>query len=215
MAFKAVPPVNPWEVQALNVGTPLHLAFPCSKANLAYCLQQYTLPAQKLVQTTPSPYPPVRDDLIYPGLYSGTGFDLMSILLQVAGRPHPSVDLGPVDCSVAVIVSDLELPDMPIVYASDAFCQLTGYSQHEILGQNCRFLQTPSPGSPPTSTAAAAANKAALQHLRQAVYAQQEIQTRICNYKKDGQPFTNFLTVIPIQLHGRRYSVGFQCEDDE
>ncbi|CAG9999053.1 unnamed protein product [Clonostachys byssicola] len=193
MAFKAVPQVNPWEAHALN----------------------YSLPEQRLVPQTPSSYPAVRDDLIYPGLYSGTGFDLMSILLQVTGRPHPSVDLGPVDCSVAVIVSDLELPDMPIVYASDAFCELTGYSQPEILGQNCRFLQNPGPSSPPASHAEAAANKAALQHLRQAVYAQQEIQTRICNYKKNGQPFINFLTVIPVQLHGRRYSVGFQCEDEE
>ncbi|EMS63420.1 Protein TWIN LOV 1 [Triticum urartu] len=32
---------------------------------------------------------------------------------------------------------------MPIVYASDAFLSLTGYSREEILGCNCRFLNGP------------------------------------------------------------------------
>lgn len=39
-------------------------------------------------------------------------------------------------------VSDNTLPDCPLVYASRGFLQLTGYSAEEILGHNCRFLQT-------------------------------------------------------------------------
>ena len=35
------------------------------------------------------------------------------------------------------------LPDMPIVYASDAFLNLTGYARDEVLGRNCRFLGGP------------------------------------------------------------------------
>ncbi|KAF8021706.1 hypothetical protein BT93_G1990 [Corymbia citriodora subsp. variegata] len=38
------------------------------------------------------------------------------------------------------VLTDVNLPDMPIVYASDAFLKLTGYSRHEVLGRNCRFL---------------------------------------------------------------------------
>ncbi|XP_056164347.1 protein TWIN LOV 1 isoform X4 [Syzygium oleosum] len=38
------------------------------------------------------------------------------------------------------VLTDVHLPDMPIVYASDAFLKLTGYSRHEVLGRNCRFL---------------------------------------------------------------------------
>ncbi|KAF8029666.1 hypothetical protein BT93_E2175 [Corymbia citriodora subsp. variegata] len=38
------------------------------------------------------------------------------------------------------VLTDVNLPDMPIVYASDAFLKLTGYSRHEVLGWNCRFL---------------------------------------------------------------------------
>jgi PAS domain-containing protein len=30
---------------------------------------------------------------------------------------------------------------MPVVYANDAFTEITGYPMMEILGRNCRFLQ--------------------------------------------------------------------------
>ncbi|KAF3668328.1 putative protein TWIN LOV 1-like isoform X4 [Capsicum annuum] len=38
------------------------------------------------------------------------------------------------------VLTDAQLPDMPIVYASDAFLKLTGFLRHEVLGRNCRFL---------------------------------------------------------------------------
>ena len=40
-------------------------------------------------------------------------------------------------------ISDPTLPDCPIVFTSDAFLELTGYTREEILGRNCRFLQGP------------------------------------------------------------------------
>lgn len=41
------------------------------------------------------------------------------------------------------VVTDPSLPDNPIVYASQGFLNLTGYSLDQILGRNCRFLQGP------------------------------------------------------------------------
>ncbi|KAF8012535.1 hypothetical protein BT93_I0638 [Corymbia citriodora subsp. variegata] len=38
------------------------------------------------------------------------------------------------------VLTDVNLPNIPIVYASYAFLKLTGYSRHEVLGRNCRFL---------------------------------------------------------------------------
>ncbi|XP_044489700.1 protein TWIN LOV 1 isoform X9 [Mangifera indica] len=38
------------------------------------------------------------------------------------------------------VLTDPHLPDVPIVYASDAFLKLTGYDRHEVLGHNCGFL---------------------------------------------------------------------------
>ena len=40
-------------------------------------------------------------------------------------------------------ISDPTLPDCPIVFTSDAFLELTGYTREEVLGRNCRFLQGP------------------------------------------------------------------------
>lgn len=40
-------------------------------------------------------------------------------------------------------VTDPQMPDNPIVYASDSFIELTGYSRAQVLGRNCRFLQGP------------------------------------------------------------------------
>lgn len=39
------------------------------------------------------------------------------------------------------VISDPSIPDCPIVFASDSFCEMTGYDRYEILGRNCRFLQ--------------------------------------------------------------------------
>ncbi|KAI9151692.1 putative LOV domain-containing protein [Paramyrothecium foliicola] len=157
----------------------------------------------------------VQDPVIYPGLYSATGFDMMTILLEVIARPNPKVELGPVDCSVALILCDLQLPDCPIVYASDSFCELTGYSQHDILGRNCRFLQAPR-GRNPATYPISGADKVAKHRLNQAVAAQDEIQTQVTNYKKNGQRFTNVLTIIPVTptTNGYRYAVGFQVEQE-
>ncbi|KAJ4831800.1 hypothetical protein Tsubulata_017011 [Turnera subulata] len=41
------------------------------------------------------------------------------------------------------VLMDPYLPDVPIVYASDAFLKLTGYSRHEVLGRTWIFLSGP------------------------------------------------------------------------
>ncbi|KAL2161983.1 hypothetical protein VTH06DRAFT_7768 [Thermothelomyces fergusii] len=86
-----------------------------------------------------------QPELFYPGLYCPSGIDILTILVSVHTRPNPSIRLGPVDSSCAILVSDLTLPDQPVVYASQAFTALTGYSAREVLGRNCRFLQAPPP----------------------------------------------------------------------
>jgi PAS domain S-box-containing protein len=138
----------------------------------------------------------------------------MSILLQVISRPNPKIQLGPVDSSVAIILCDLAMPDHPIVYVSDSFCELTGYSRRDVLGRNCRFLQNPPTGQDNRTVGAAAADKVTAYRLRQAVHAQEEVQLQVTNYRANGNPFTNILSIIPVQLGpgGYRYAVGFQVE---
>jgi len=41
----------------------------------------------------------------------------------------------------SILITDARQPDHPIVFANATFEQVTGYSQDETLGYNCRFLQ--------------------------------------------------------------------------
>ena len=42
---------------------------------------------------------------------------------------------------VSFVLASARDPDMPIVYASGSFYDLTGYSPAEVLGHNCRYLR--------------------------------------------------------------------------
>ncbi|KIM37162.1 hypothetical protein M413DRAFT_77380, partial [Hebeloma cylindrosporum] len=154
-------------------------------------------------------------------VYSASGFDLLSILARVATRPYPRVRLGPVDLTCSFVVVDIRRYDHPIVYCSPTFCQLTGYSEHEVLGRNCRFLQAPGgqveKGEPRTHT-----SPDAVAHLRKSLMADKECQTSILNYKKNGDAFINLVTVIPVPGGGVGeeggdvvYHVGFQVNLNE
>lgn len=44
-------------------------------------------------------------------------------------------------CVNGVTLTDPDLEDSPIVYANQAFEDMCGYSQDQIVGRNCRFLQ--------------------------------------------------------------------------
>ncbi|OHE94263.1 vivid PAS protein VVD [Colletotrichum orchidophilum] len=151
------------------------------------------------------------DPVMYPGLYCPSGFDMMSILLRVAGRPNPKVELGAIDCSVALLLCDLEQPDCPIVYASEHFSILTGYRNSEIIGKNCRFLQAPG-GKVSQKSARKHVPKETVKSMRKAVEANDEFQVDVLNFRKDGTSFVNLLTMIPVRWDSQhfRYSVGFQ-----
>jgi phototropin len=84
------------------------------------------------------------------------------------------------------VVADPGSPDCPLVYVSDSFVELTGYDRDDIIGHNCRFLQ--GEGTDPVEVA----------KLRDAVATGKHVSTRLLNYKKDGTPFWNLLTMTPI-----------------
>ena len=45
------------------------------------------------------------------------------------------------DKHIAFVVVCCHTPDMPIIFASKAFYELTLYAKEQVLGSNCRFLQ--------------------------------------------------------------------------
>lgn len=85
------------------------------------------------------------------------------------------------------IITDPSLHDNPIVYASDDFLTLTGYSQEEVLGRNCRFLQG-------TETC-----QEKVARVRDAVRAGGDVNVTLANYKSDGSPFWNSLFIAALR----------------
>ncbi|XP_075486774.1 phototropin-2-like isoform X3 [Primulina tabacum] len=85
------------------------------------------------------------------------------------------------------VVSDATKPDCPIIYASSGFFTVTGYSSKEVIGRNCRFLQGPD------------TDQSEVEKIRNAVRTGTSYCGRLLNYKKDGTPFWNMLTVTPIK----------------
>lgn len=85
------------------------------------------------------------------------------------------------------VVSDATKPDYPILYASAGFFKMTGYTSKEVIGRNCRFLQ--GADTDPEDVA----------KIREALLKGTTYCGRLLNYKKDGSPFWNLLTVSPIK----------------
>ena len=85
------------------------------------------------------------------------------------------------------IITDPSLQDNPIVYASDDFLQLTGYSRDQVLGRNCRFLQG-------TDT-----NPEKVAQIRKAVANGEDVSVTFINYMADGTAFWNKLFIAALR----------------
>lgn len=83
---------------------------------------------------------------------------------------------------VALAVSTT-LEDAPLISVNDAFCTLTGYSEADVIGQNCRFLQGPN------------TTEDERKPLHDFVHGKGGDNGRfpITNYRKDGSEFSNFV----------------------
>ena len=103
---------------------------------------------------------------------------------------------------IATVVTDPRQPDNPVVAANAAFRRLTGYTEMEITGRNCRFL-----GGADTDDDRRA-------QLREAVEAGRPALVELTNYRKDGSPFRNAVMIAPIlgEDGAVRYFVGSQME---
>ncbi len=91
------------------------------------------------------------------------------------------------DSSVnGITLADPDQEDMPIVYANKSFETMTGYSQEEIIGHNCRFLQGPE------------REQEARFKLRQAIENCEPIEITLRNFRKNGELFYNHLALTPL-----------------
>jgi PAS domain S-box-containing protein len=85
-----------------------------------------------------------------------------------------------------ITIVDVTREDEPLVYVNEAFSRLTGYETAEAIGRNCRFLQGEE--TDPDTT----------DRMRAAIDAREPITVRVRNYRKDGTPFWNRVSLIPV-----------------
>lgn len=68
-----------------------------------------------------------------------------------------------------------------------SFYKMTGFKADEILGKNCRFLQGEQ------------TDRETVAKIREAVQKGDGFSCRLLNYRRDGTPFWNLLTITPIK----------------
>ncbi|KAI8910202.1 hypothetical protein EDD86DRAFT_218143 [Gorgonomyces haynaldii] len=112
------------------------------------------------------------------------GLDVMNALVKLKTRANPVIELGPVDLTCAFLITDMNLNDHPIVYASATFQQLTGYGWDEVIGRNCRFLQDPH--GKMEKGQKRLRDQEVIYAMRRCVETRSEGQFLCTNYKKDG-----------------------------
>ncbi len=88
--------------------------------------------------------------------------------------------------TTGVLITDPHQADSPIVFTNPAFSAMTGYAVDDIIGRNCRFLQGPD------------TDPVMVRKMRTALDARRPFRGVVLNYRKDGAPFWNELTVNPV-----------------
>ena len=100
---------------------------------------------------------------------------------------------------VAITISDAHRrptgDTFPLIYVNRAFEKLTGYHRQDVLGRNCRFLQT----EERTEMRQVELLQAALRDGRPTKLA-------LTNVRKDGTSFLNFLALRPVVNRERQYA---------
>jgi len=87
---------------------------------------------------------------------------------------------------IAMVVSNPRRPDNPLEIVNQAFCSLTGYSEDEIVGRNCRFL------------AGEQTDETATQQIRLAIRETRPLLVDITNYRRDRTAFRNGVMITPL-----------------
>lgn len=100
------------------------------------------------------------------------------------------------------VVTDPSLPDNPIVYATQGFLNLTGYTLDQVLGRNCRFLQGPE------------TDPKAVEKIRRSIEDGTDMSVCLLNYRVDGTTFWNqfFIAALRDAAGNITNYVGVQCK---
>jgi PAS domain S-box-containing protein len=111
-------------------------------------------------------------------------------------RKNRAIETAP----IGITLSDPAQPDNPLTYVNKRFTDLTGHAETDVLGRNCRFLQGEQTAPEPVA------------EIRAAIDAERPVTVELQNYRKDGTPFWNRVTIAPVYDEEGALSnyVGFQ-----
>lgn len=121
--------------------------------------------------------------------------DALERVLNALGEALEAIEEG-------ITIADARREDLPLVWVNGAFLRLTGYTQDEVIGRNCRFLQGPG------------TDRGAVEALRKAIDGRSRIVTELLNYSKSGEAFWNRLSLVPVfdEAGELEFFVGVQSD---
>jgi len=87
---------------------------------------------------------------------------------------------------VGITVSEAGTGDNPLIYINEQFEEVTGYTEEEALGRDCRFLQGEDTDPEP------------VRKMREAIESEETVDVELLNYRKDGTEFWNRVAISPV-----------------
>jgi PAS domain S-box-containing protein len=113
---------------------------------------------------------------------------LHDIILSTGTRGAPDDLLGAAmrDSRTAMVIAQAHGATRPLIFANDAFLELTGYSRDEVIGKAGHFLSGPGTDS------------GEVDRINRAVAEGQAVQSELLSYRKDGSSFWNAMQISPI-----------------
>lgn len=104
-----------------------------------------------------------------------------------------------------IVITDATQPNHPIIYVNSGFERMTGYTQQEVIGKNCRFLQETDTEQP------------AITQFKTCIQQGKECCVTLRNYRKDGSLFWNEISISPVKDEQGKviYYIGVQTDVTE
>lgn len=123
------------------------------------------------------------EDLVFSDIYPRFVRHQLVVSATKALAADRSKYAGLGDCFV---LTNPAKADNPIVFASDGFVSVTGYTRRDIIPRNCRFLQGKH------------TDREAVGRLKMSIENREESVELLLNYKKNKEPFWNLLYTAPL-----------------